>query len=433
VRSPSRGRTWGAGRLGFAALAVAMVAAAASLTTPVAYADVSAPGTYTWWSWPGTGYSSFEWDLTPETDPSPEGIFWSHQFWFVNSDVGGTPTAGYFGLQTEGSDPTGKIAILSIWNAVSATGPQYAQPFSETGGGYTVRLQYDWVVGHTYSLSVASVATSDCSPAGPCWSAAVQDLSGSDPTDGGAIEVVGYVGVPASWGALSGSDGSVMWTELYSGLASCSALITADARFTDVTADGGTVSATFASNSTNEGGCPGTASVSAISGGVEQVLEGTPPGPTATPTPTPTPTAPPVPTPVPTPHPNAVPTSIVTPTTATTSSPTTNPGTTPPAIPASGAAVGGGQTPAPAALSPAGSSPGGTRGGVDGLGLLLLLAALAIAGACGLLTVRHRQSRRRAAAGGDQPPELPTSPSPPPPPPPSPTGPPAPAVPGPST
>ena len=40
-------------------------------------------GTYTDWHWPSApnGYTSFEWELTPRTDPSPDGYFWSHQFW----------------------------------------------------------------------------------------------------------------------------------------------------------------------------------------------------------------------------------------------------------------------------------------------------------------------------------------------------------------
>src|SRR4029079_4405488 len=78
-------------------------------------------GTYTDWRWPPApdGYASFEWELTPRTDPSPDGYFWSHQFWLVGGE------AGYVGLQTEGSEPTGKIAIFSIWDAVTADGPVY--------------------------------------------------------------------------------------------------------------------------------------------------------------------------------------------------------------------------------------------------------------------------------------------------------------------
>ena len=93
-------------------------------------------GTYTDWRWPDApdGYTSFEWELTPRTDPSPDGYFWSHQFWLVGGE------AGYVGLQTLGSEPTGKIAIFSIWDAVTADGParrRRSSTFSEREYGRT--------------------------------------------------------------------------------------------------------------------------------------------------------------------------------------------------------------------------------------------------------------------------------------------------------
>jgi hypothetical protein len=385
-------------RLALAALAAISATVLGQVAGPVpGRAGVSAPGTYSWWSWPGTGYSSFEWDLTPETDPSPEGIFWSHQFWFANSDVDGSPTAGYFGLQTEGSVPTGKIAILSIWNTLSATGPAggYAACPTNTGEGNfcTVRIPYVWVPRHTYSLSVASAATSDCSSGGACWSASVQDLSSSNPTDGGANQVVGYIGVPEAWGALSGSNKSVVWTELYSGLSSCSALVTADARFTNVTADGGTVTASSASNTVNQGGCLGTASVNSISGGVDQMLQGT----------TSTPTATPVPTPIPISVPTSGRTLAPTPTPSPTATPTSRPGSPTPTATA---------TVRPAARPTSGGKP---QNAAAPTLLLLLLIALAVVASAALLTVSLLQ-RRRSANARRHAPRAPPPPSPPPPP-----------------
>ena len=91
-------------------------------------------GTYTDWRWPDApdGYASFEWELTPHTDPTPDGYFWSHQFWLVGGE------SGYVGLQTLGSEPTGKIAIFSIWDAVTAGGPVYMSRFDGEGEGYSV-------------------------------------------------------------------------------------------------------------------------------------------------------------------------------------------------------------------------------------------------------------------------------------------------------
>ena len=37
--------------------------------------------------------------------------------------------AAYFGLQTRGAEPTGKIAIFSVWGALDAEGPEHAAPF----------------------------------------------------------------------------------------------------------------------------------------------------------------------------------------------------------------------------------------------------------------------------------------------------------------
>ena len=154
-------------------------------------------GTYTDWRWPDApdGYTSFEWELTPRTDPSPDGYFWSHQFWLVGGE------AGYVGLQTLGSEPTGKIAIFSIWDAVTADGPVYVSRFDGEGVGYSVRVPFDWEVGSTYELRVAA--------AGPhLWEAFV------------GARLIGRIEVPARWRGLR--DVSIMWTERYAGpVSSC--------------------------------------------------------------------------------------------------------------------------------------------------------------------------------------------------------------------
>src|SRR6202043_3539255 len=79
-------------------------------------------GTYTTWSWPPTesGYTGFGWALEPRTDPSPVGYFWSHQVALIGGE------AAYVGLQTRGSEPTGKIAIFSVWGAIDAESPEFA-------------------------------------------------------------------------------------------------------------------------------------------------------------------------------------------------------------------------------------------------------------------------------------------------------------------
>src|SRR3989440_4518188 len=132
-------------------------------------APVRPTGTYTRWNWPPApeGYRSFIWDLRPQTDPSPDGYFWSHQFWLVGGE------AGYAGLQTRGSEPTGKIAIFSVWEALGGEGPHYAAPFRGEGSGFSVRIAFRWRVGSTYRLSVAAAGDA-------FWEARVGEAGGTD-------------------------------------------------------------------------------------------------------------------------------------------------------------------------------------------------------------------------------------------------------------
>ena len=80
---------------------------------------VTPTGTYTDVQFPPTagGYESFEWSVTPRTDPSPDGFFWSHQFGFDRGDQ------GYCGLQTHNAELGGKIAIFSVWSAMVTGSP----------------------------------------------------------------------------------------------------------------------------------------------------------------------------------------------------------------------------------------------------------------------------------------------------------------------
>ncbi|SRR5947207_9809696 len=207
-------------------------------------------GTYTDWRWPDApdGYASFEWELTPHTDPTPDGYFWSHQFWLVGGE------AGYVGLQTLGSEPTGKIAIFSIWDAVTAGGPVYMSRFDGEGEGYSVRIPFEWEVGSTYELRVAT--------GGPhLWEAFV----------GGRL--IGRIEVPPRWKGLR--DVSIMWTERYAGrVSTCADLAHAVARFGVPTADGGTVAPVGRRHHLSEPpGCPGS-SVGDVPDGVLHVMGG---------------------------------------------------------------------------------------------------------------------------------------------------------------
>lgn len=206
-------------------------------------------GPYTRWSWPVVrhGFGEMRWELEPRTDPSPVGYFWSHQVAIAGGE------AGYFGLQTEGAGPSGKIAIFSVWGAIDVEGPEYAAPFSELGLGMTVRIRYEWAPGRRERLAIRSLGSG-------WWAALVGDLG---------VEV-GRVRVPPRWGGLA--PDSIMWTERYSPpLRACSELGHSVAWFGTPTADGRVTPRSHYSYLAQHRGCPGSA-VYDYQGGVVQIM-----------------------------------------------------------------------------------------------------------------------------------------------------------------
>jgi hypothetical protein len=148
-------------------------------------------GTYTTWWWPptSTGYTELRWEVEPRSDPSPVRYFGSHQVALVGGE------AAYVGLQTEGSAPSGKIAIFSVWSGIDAEGPEYAGPFAGEGTGMTVRIRYGWVPGRRERLTLRVDGAG-------WWRAEVDD------------QFVGRIRVDAAWRGLAST--SIMWTERYS-------------------------------------------------------------------------------------------------------------------------------------------------------------------------------------------------------------------------
>jgi hypothetical protein len=208
-------------------------------------------GTYTTWSWPPapSGYAEFRWELEPRTDPSPVGYFWSHQVGLVGGE------GAYFGLQTQGSEPTGKIAIFSVWGALDAEGPEFSAPFSGEGSGMTVRIRFDWAPGRRYGLALRA------DDAG-WWRAEVDD------------RLVGRIQVDRRWGALAST--SIMWTERYAPpLGDCAGMGHAVAWFGTPVGEGGVVPLRHRNHLAEHRGCPGS-SVDDVDGGVVQVMGAVP-------------------------------------------------------------------------------------------------------------------------------------------------------------
>ncbi|MEX1008099.1 MAG: DUF3472 domain-containing protein [Acidimicrobiia bacterium] len=190
-------------------------------------------GTYMYLRWPAPrgafdGFDSFEWDLTPELDTS-QGYFWAHQFAF--RDSGDPQSAGYVGLQANGSYPPGrptKVAIFSIWNAHDARGSGVARPFGGEGTGYQTLIPYEWVAGRRYGLRIAA------SGAACWWVGTVRD------TETGAEAEIGRILVPDAWSKLD--TWSVAWTELFfPPIRHCADMECASSLWADFTANRGTL------------------------------------------------------------------------------------------------------------------------------------------------------------------------------------------------
>jgi hypothetical protein len=185
------------------------------------------------------------WELEPRTDPSPVGYFWSHQVGFVRGE------GAYLGLQTKGAEPTGKIAIFSVWGAIDADGPEYVAPFTGEGTGMTVRIRFQWEPGRRYSLGLRTEG-------GGWWAARV---------DG---QEVGRIRVGPECGQLAPT--SIMWTERYAPLLrGCLDLGHSVAWFGVPVADEDIRPLGHHNFLASHRGCPGS-SVSDADGGVVQVM-----------------------------------------------------------------------------------------------------------------------------------------------------------------
>jgi hypothetical protein len=204
-------------------------------------------GTFTTWSWPrsSVGYTKLCWEVEPRTDPSPVGYFWSHQVALIGGE------AAYFGLQTRGSEPTGKIAIFSVWGAIDAESPEFAAPFAGEGSGMTVRIRYLWVPGRRERLVLRADGDG-------WWRADVGD------------KLVGRIRVDSAWRGLAST--SIMWTERYAPpLGDCADIGHAVAWFGTPVGDDAVSPLGHHNRLGGSRGCPGS-SVHDADGGVLHVM-----------------------------------------------------------------------------------------------------------------------------------------------------------------
>jgi hypothetical protein len=231
-------------------------------TNQVSIADTNLG--YANWYFPATntGYTEMDTDFTPQLDGTPDGYFFSQQFWFMQND--NFAYGGYFGLQTEGPGLTGKVAIFSIWGATSATSSGFAGTFSNEGTGYSTRIAYPWVLNHTYNLQIR-LGTQTASSS--TWIATVTDTTTNVAT------TIGNIVVPATFGNLYPLTDN-FHERYYGSQAACSDFIPSEVAFTNQAANGSKPTSGSLWYSTNSV-CNGDFAIKDITDGAESIIGGT--------------------------------------------------------------------------------------------------------------------------------------------------------------
>ena len=229
---------------------------------------ISPTGVYTNVTYPTApvGFNDMSWTVTPQTDPSPDGYFYSNQFGFYGSQP------AYFGIQTVSSTTHTKDALFSIWGALDAKSPSgVAGPFTEGAPGYNAQITYNWQANHTYKMYITPLL------GGPVnqtwWQATIQDLT----TSGSLPVVVGQIEVPTTWGKLTNYTSA--FSEHYSGpLTTCADMHHSVVDFNNFSANGGTILPTNVQSALNATvTCPNSLFSATSTGGHQEMGVGSQP------------------------------------------------------------------------------------------------------------------------------------------------------------
>jgi hypothetical protein len=123
------------------------------------------------------------------------------------------------------------MAIFSIWDALEAEpGPgASSEEFTGEGEGWSCRIPYEWVEGHTYCLRVETCGIDEQD--NEWWGAWIIDTSTNQET------FIGKIKVPASWQRMD--DYSAVWVEYYRQVNDCGSIPYAKVRFEHPVADNG--------------------------------------------------------------------------------------------------------------------------------------------------------------------------------------------------
>ena len=179
------------------------------------------------WFWPSlsTGYHQFSAAVSPINDGSSDGYLYGSRFYF---NLASNSYTGYVGLETQGQNPTGKVAIFSITGASSSSGPGVNTASTVSGlNTYTSTIKYNWSDNLSYNLKVSLTGQTIGSNT---WTASVTNFYT------GLSTTIGSIVTPAGLGWFYNQ--SETFTDRYSGVdSSCNGIDQAEVEFSDMTAD----------------------------------------------------------------------------------------------------------------------------------------------------------------------------------------------------
>lgn len=214
------------------------------------------------WFWPEVsgGYSQFDTAVSPISDGSSDGYLYGSRFYFNQASNSYT---GYVGIETQGSNPTGKVAIFSITGASSSTGSGINTSATNSGlTTYTSAIKYNWLDNLSYDLKVSLTAHS----AGTnTWTATVTNYYT------GVSTPIGNIVTPSKLGMFYNQ--SETFTDRYSGVdSSCNGIDQAEVEFSNMIADNSVSPITHLSTTPTQTVCSSNYETEDMPGQVIQIV-----------------------------------------------------------------------------------------------------------------------------------------------------------------
>lgn len=215
-------------------LVIVLVAGIGSSVFISTFAATAPAQPYTDIYMPGDPHYNIDYNLSIDqvTNLGSVPYFWSRQFNFAQGPSG---TGAYIGLQGINK------AVFSVFGESSSTSPGCNTVSSGfdggSGPGTACLIDYTVQQGHTYRLRVWSISQDDNNKT---WGAWVMDTATGQDTQ------IATISVPLSWGNVG--TWSVVWSEYFWPLTSCSQLPYSKVTFSNFIADAGQWTAPYQHN-----------------------------------------------------------------------------------------------------------------------------------------------------------------------------------------